>query len=586
MVKQLLSKTLLLVAVLCTGATAAWADTYKKITSADDLEVGAQYLIVYEDDESPKALGEISNTSTKYGLGVSVTITNGEITITNQAVAVLTLGGSSDGWTFKSSLDNQYLYWSSGNSLETYASINNKSKWTFQINTSSKAQKLINVGTNTRFIKWNPSSPRFACYTSGQQDICLYKKVVVVRDPYSVTLGDDNSTITEAKAGDGVTLPSRDNVGDYNFVGWSTSNIQEETATAPNVIPSGTYRPTANITLYPVYSHNVGGTPIVLHSVNIGDYAEANNWTTASGDNGQHYSIAIDDNVSVGVTENGNNGKVYFNDPYWQWRVYTGATLTITSTEDMSSVTISNESNSDFGLKYGDQTLNKGVAFDVTGKTVEISVTATTRITDISVSTGGGATTYYTSNPVVITTETATVTSAGWATYVPTNAVQFRSGTKAYIVEAADEATALLTQVKSVPAGTPILLEGKGEYTMDIVENSTTDVSGNYLLVVGEHDYIMGNQGAYVLGSKNGNTGFYLWTGDRLAVGKVYMYVDASSSPQMLQLVKPGQEETGIEAVESASAEREGIYNLQGVRVAEPSKGLYIVGGKKVMFNK
>ena len=121
---------------------------------------------------------------------------------------------------------------------------------------------------------------------------------------------------------------------------------------------------------------------------------------------------------------------------------------------------------------------------------------------------------------------------------------------------------------------------------MDIVENSTTDVSGNYLLVVGEHDYIMGNQGAYVLGSKNGNTGFYLWTGDRLAVGKVYMYVDASSSPQMLQLVKPGQEETGIEAVESASAEREGIYNLQGVRVAEPSKGLYIVGGKKVMFNK
>lgn len=581
MVKQLLSKTLLLVALLCTGATAAWADTYKKITSADDLEVGANYLIVYENGSSSKALGAISTTSTKYGIGVDVNVSNNVITITNQAVAVLTLGGSSAGWTFKSSLDDMYLYWTGDNTLETNAAISNKSQWTFQIN-SDGTHKISNVNTKTRLIKWNSSSPRFACYTSTQKDICLYKKSV----PNTVTLGDDNSTITEVSAGGGVILPSRANVGDYTFVGWSTSNIQEETTTAPTVIPAGTYRPTANITLYPVYTQNVGGTPIVLHSVNIGDYAEANNWTTASGDNGQHYSIAIDDNVSVGVTENGNNGKVYFNDPYWQWRVYTGATLTITSTEDMSSVTISNESSTDFGLKYGDQTLTKGVAFDVTGKTVEISVTATTRITDISVSTGGGATTYYTSNPIVDTTETATVTSAGWATYVPTNAVQFRSDTKAYIVEAADETIALLTKVTSVPAGTPILLEGEGEYTMDIVENSTTDVSGNFLLVVGENDYIMGNQGAYVLGSKNGNTGFYLWTGDRLAVGKVYMYLDTSDARQMLQLVKPGQEETGIEAVESAGAEREGIYNLQGVRVAEPSKGLYIVGGKKVMFNK
>lgn len=71
---------------------------------------------------------------------------------------------------------------------------------------------------------------------------------------YTVTLNDDNTTLTEATGGAGVTLPSRAADGDYAFAGWSVENISVETTTAPTIIPAGEYNPTQDITLYPVYT--------------------------------------------------------------------------------------------------------------------------------------------------------------------------------------------------------------------------------------------------------------------------------------------------------------------------------------------
>ena len=42
----------------------------------------------------------------------------------------------------------------------------------------------------------------------------------------------------------------------------------------------------------------------------------------------------------------------------------------------------------------------------------------------------------------------------------------------------------------------------------------------------------------------------------------------------------------GISTLNAGEAARQGIYTLQGVRVENPSKGLYIVDGKKVFINK
>ena len=183
---------------------------------------------------------------------------------------------------------------------------------------------------------------------------------------------------------------------------------------------------------------------------------------------------------------------------------------------------------------------------------------------------------------VVAKSTNATVTAAGWATFVPKYNVK-ADNVNAYVVTSADEAVAKLQKVTEIPAGTPVLLETEGNYTLDVIESATA-VGDNCLKV--SDGTISADDHVYVLGQKNGNTGFYLWTGTALDKGKVYMQTNSSNARQMLQLVKPGQEETGIETVESAGAERDGIYSLQGVRVAEARKGLYIVGGKKMMFNK
>ncbi|MBQ7448443.1 MAG: InlB B-repeat-containing protein [Paludibacteraceae bacterium] len=79
---------------------------------------------------------------------------------------------------------------------------------------------------------------------------------------YTVTLKDDETELEQASAGANVTLPSRTGCTGYTFAGWTKSwaTAQTEwTTTAPTIIPAGSYTPTANENLYPVYTKTEGG---------------------------------------------------------------------------------------------------------------------------------------------------------------------------------------------------------------------------------------------------------------------------------------------------------------------------------------
>ena len=43
-----------------------------------------------------------------------------------------------------------------------------------------------------------------------------------------------------------------------------------------------------------------------------------------------------------------------------------------------------------------------------------------------------------------------------------------------------------------------------------------------------------------------------------------------------------GGEQTGIANAENRIADNETVYNLQGLQVEKPAKGIYVKGGKKV----
>ncbi len=95
-----------------------------------------------------------------------------------------------------------------------------------------------------------------------------YGITVSERPKFTVTFSDGGS-VTEESAGAGVTLPSREAIGDYTFAGWSETDVAVETTVAPTIIPAGSYNPTANVTLYPVYTRTEGGGAVVDEWVEI-----------------------------------------------------------------------------------------------------------------------------------------------------------------------------------------------------------------------------------------------------------------------------------------------------------------------------
>ena len=176
--------------------------------------------------------------------------------------------------------------------------------------------------------------------------------------------------------------------------------------------------------------------------------------------------------------------------------------------------------------------------------------------------------------------ETATVTAAGWGTYVTKHDVEFEAG-NAYVVTEADAKTTIV-EVTEVPAGTPVLLKGAGDKTATFLATTPSAPATNLLHV--SDGTIGADAGAYVLGNKNGNVGFYKWTGTGLAAGKVYL-LPASNAREFIGFNDDAATTTISEVLRVNGEEftTDPIYNLNGQRVAQPAKGMYIMNGKKVI---
>ena len=158
----ILAVALMLCSVLPLSVMAA--DTYELASS---IEVGDTVILVCKDKSME--LNGISTSSTKYGLGVAYSSTP-----TGAYVLTVEAGSTSGTYSFKCP-NGQYLYWTSGNSLATNATKNAKTSW--KVTFSGTSVTIANANDNSRKLQWNASSPRFACYTSGQTAVQLFKKV-------------------------------------------------------------------------------------------------------------------------------------------------------------------------------------------------------------------------------------------------------------------------------------------------------------------------------------------------------------------------------------------------------------------------
>ncbi len=198
----------------------------------------------------------------------------------------------------------------------------------------------------------------------------------------------------------------------------------------------------------------------------------------------------------------------------------------------------------------------------------------------------------------VLTYSPITITSAGAATYNSSHALDFtNSDIKAYIATAvsAENNTVTMTRIYKVPAETGLyLVADEGNYNdVPYYDGETESTSGNLLKKTDlwKTNVAASTEGTYhyIFAKKNETEeiGFYKLTANHtLADHKAYLETAEDIAPAArVAIIFDEEETTGVNEVSSLKAETRGeYYDLMGRKVAQPTRGLYIVNGKKVVI--
>lgn len=192
-------------------------------------------------------------------------------------------------------------------------------------------------------------------------------------------------------------------------------------------------------------------------------------------------------------------------------------------------------------------------------------------------------------NLVEVSSVKLTVGEAGWATANFPFAVTLPTGVKAYVVSAAADGVATLTEVTgTVPAQTPVLINAAATtYDLAISAEAAEPVSGNLLSGTLIATSVPADTRAYILvNDATHGVGFYLMNNEDRTIGanKAYLTLPASVDATSLSLKSDDGTITGINGVEVSAGADAPVYDLQGRRLPQvPEKGIYIQNGKKIM---
>ena len=194
-------------------------------------------------------------------------------------------------------------------------------------------------------------------------------------------------------------------------------------------------------------------------------------------------------------------------------------------------------------------------------------------------------------NTITVTygsTVPVTIASSGYSTLGTTCGLDFANaspaGLEAYVVPSITASAVSLSDIDEAPASTGVVLKGTPGETYTIpVKATATAVGTNYLkaavtattLADGSFYIMKGGKFCLVTGAENA-------AARTVPAGKAYLLAsDVPSEARELTFVF--DDVTAIETVKAEKANNE-YYNLAGQRVANPTKGLYIVNGKKVII--
>lgn len=448
---------------------------------------------------------------------------------------------------------------------------------------------------------------------------------VTVYPRYTVTFNINGTADARRQATHGaeVEIPSPAAIGDYVFKGWSTTTVA-----ATDVAPSTTTvtnAPTADATYYAVYARKSGTAPVEHTSTFTIAQSSAPSSPYVSDGSSWTWSNLTFTTQGNGACINNTDGSVTFTLPSGG----TAISLNITKTgntwagaaavvlKDASSNTVNTFTGTSLTFDF-EGTYDQSASYTLTNTT---SKNAWVDHIDFIYTTGGiSYSAYCTTVPcgdVTMAVDKDSEDDYVYATFSSDEDVVFTSDVQVFALEVSgsslvkNELTTgdfLITDESYesgaveggyyVPAGNGVLLRAvdvaKIVYYYPTTEQKAEDnpaVPSNKLIAGTGSTPVDSSNKYYKLTYENAdkdNFGFYWGALDGgpflLKKGKAYLRLPKSASARYFSL---DDETTGINSMDNGqfSIDNEAVYDLQGRKVAQPTKGgLYIVNGKKVVL--
>ena len=270
-------------------------------------------------------------------------------------------------------------------------------------------------------------------------------------------------------------------------------------------------------------------------------------------------------------------------------RFYTNNTLTVTPANGYTITSIEFSATSDsYASSLASSTWSNASA-EANEKTVTVTPTDGTKT--ISAIIGGtcgftAVKVYYEESSSVVENVTVTIPTDKYTTFSSPYAVDFSEADVTVYKAKVNDGVVVLSPISNsiVPANTGVILfaETANDYTGKVTTGGS--VSDNELVAaISETKLVYKNNDRFNYILQGGV--FKKATGDKLKAGKAYLNTNydvttSADGARELKIVVEG-EATAIKAIETAADKN--VYDLQGRKVAAPTKGLYIINGKKMI---
>lgn len=592
------------------------------VSDVKTLNTGDQVIIVSNDYACAMGINPSSNGNQRSAVTVEL---KDNICIIDANVQILDVTLNTDG-TFYLRSGNSYLSADKDNNCLYLSSKSaGYSNWNIEITegvTKLKAKKGL-----SNLLQYYRSSNYFNCYSyegDGKYHVSLYEYTEYVpEEKVQATIAFiENGIVWEEESfiGASLSLPAEASVFDgLEFMGWSREPIVAGVAVADDAIrsPGTSVSVEADMTFYAVYAKPIeSGEPAYI-KVN----SEQEDWSgtyliacessskvfnSSLGKNdlfAEDVSNAVDITIvdgKIALTETNeqyefviakyNDGySIKSKNGYYIGYKYDG-TYVIQTTPYLNIIEIKKDlleiRSSGYWLFYNN---NKSQFIYTTSENVRVQLYK--RVETIK------SYAFYTTSP---NTEIR-INKYGYSTWYSGMPVTVPAGMKAYYCTTEGNTVLLNNMGDIIPANTGAVLyaesainkEGGESFTLAYSNKDASDFTGNQLIGYVQDTEVNNSNAHYALNVHNDIIGFYIpqtATADNptatsafiAKAGKAYLELPQSTSATSYTIRR--LDDTTIDQLNEESYREASICDLMGRKVKNPTKGIYIINGRKVVL--